>query len=147
MLLLHILLGLSTGYPIYIYDTRIGSGVTSIDNSNSAVVGIGTTFLDNVYYVSAWSNDNTGDGPKIGIITCNVDSNSNIVGPWNYWKYIKSSWKIFMGKIFWRNKICKPNINRSYWKYCIWIDNISGQFREEVLVLEKLEHYLKGKHN
>ena len=72
--------GLSTGYPIYIYDTRIGSGVTSIDNSNSAVVGIGTTFLDNVYYVSAWSNDNTGDGPKIGIITCNVDSNSNIVG-------------------------------------------------------------------
>ena len=67
--------GLSTGYPIYIYDTRIGSGVTSIDNSNSAVVGIGTTFLDNVYYVSAWSNDNT-----IGIITCNVDSNSNIVG-------------------------------------------------------------------
>lgn len=72
--------GLSTGYPIYIYDTRIGSGVTSINNSNSAVVGIGTTFLDSVYYVSAWSNDNTGDGPKIGIITCNVDSNSNIVG-------------------------------------------------------------------
>ena len=72
--------GLSIGYPIYIYDTRIGSGVTSIDNSNSAVVGIGTTFLDNVYYVSAWSNDNTGDGPKIGIITCNVNSNSNIVG-------------------------------------------------------------------
>ena len=72
--------GLDTGYPIYIYDTRIGSGVTSIDNSNSAVVGIGTTFLDNVYYVSAWSNDNPGDGPKIGIITCNIDSNSNIVG-------------------------------------------------------------------
>ena len=72
--------GLSTGYPIYIYDTTIGSGVTSIDNSNSEVVGIGTTFLDNVYYVSAWSNDNTGDGPQIGIITCNVDSNSNIVG-------------------------------------------------------------------
>ena len=67
--------GLSTGYPIYIYDTIIGSGVTSIDNSNSAVVGIGTTFLDNVYYVSAWSNNDA-----IGIITCNVDSNSNIVG-------------------------------------------------------------------
>ena len=67
--------GLSTGYPIYIYDTQIGSGVTSIDDSNSAVVGIGTTFLDNVYYVSAISNDDA-----IGIITCNVDSNSNIVG-------------------------------------------------------------------
>jgi len=67
--------GLSTGYPIYIYDTQIGSGVTSIDDSNSAVVGIGTTFLDNVYYVSAISNNDA-----IGIITCNVDSNSNIVG-------------------------------------------------------------------
>ena len=67
--------GLSIGYPIYIYDTQIGSGVTSIDDSNSAVVGIGTTFLDNVYYVSAISNNN-----EIGIITCNVDSNSNIVG-------------------------------------------------------------------
>ena len=67
--------GLSVGYPIYIYDTQIGSGVTSINNSNSAVVGIGTTFLDNVYYVSAISNNDT-----IGIITCNVDSNSNIVG-------------------------------------------------------------------
>jgi hypothetical protein len=71
--------GLSTGYPIYIYDTQIGSGVTSIDDSNSAVVGIGTTFLDNVYYVSSWSN-NTGAGTTIGIITCNVDSNSNVVG-------------------------------------------------------------------
>ena len=71
--------GLSTGYPIYIYDTQIGSGVTSIDDSNSAVVGIGTNFLDNVYYVSSWSN-NTGAGTTIGIITCNVDSNSNIVG-------------------------------------------------------------------
>ena len=67
--------GLSVGYPIYIYDTRIGSGVTSIDNSDSAIVGIGTTFLDNVYYVSAISNNDA-----IGIITCNVDSNSNIVG-------------------------------------------------------------------
>ena len=67
--------GLIVGYPIYIYDTQIGSGVTSIDDSNSAVVGIGTTFLDNVYYVSATSNDDA-----IGIITCNVDSNSNVVG-------------------------------------------------------------------
>ena len=68
--------GLSIGYPIYIYDTQIGSGVTSINNSNSAVVGIGTTFLDNVYYVSAWYLIHDA----IGIITCNVDSNSNIVG-------------------------------------------------------------------
>jgi len=67
--------GISTGYPIYIYDTQIGTGVTSIDSSDSAIVGIGTTFLDNIYYISDWSNiDN------IGILTCNVKSDSNIIG-------------------------------------------------------------------
>ena len=67
--------GLNVGNPIYIYDTRIGSGVTSINNSDSAIVGIGTEFLDNVYYISAISNNN-----KLGIITCNVKSDSNIIG-------------------------------------------------------------------
>ncbi len=67
--------GISTGYPIYIYDTKIGSGVTSIDSSDSEVVAIGTTFLDNVYYISDWSNIS-----QTGIITCNVKSDSNIIG-------------------------------------------------------------------
>jgi len=67
--------GLNVGNPIYIYDTRIGSGVTSINNSDSAIVGIGTEFLDNVYYISAISNNN-----RNGIITCNVKSDSNIIG-------------------------------------------------------------------
>ena len=67
--------GISTGYPIYIYDTQIGTGVTSIDSSDSAIVGIGTTFLDNIYYISDWSNIN-----NIGILTCNVKSDSNIIG-------------------------------------------------------------------
>jgi len=67
--------GLSTGYPIYIFDTRIGSGVTSIDDSDAAVVGIGTTFLDNVYTIASWHSSGT-----IGIITCNVISGSPIVG-------------------------------------------------------------------
>jgi len=67
--------GIATGYPIYIFDTRIGTGVTSVDDSNAAVVGIGTTFLDCVYKVSTWSSSGT-----IGIITCNVDSGSPVVG-------------------------------------------------------------------
>jgi len=67
--------GISTGYPIYIYDTQIGNGVVSIDESDSESVGIGTTFLDNVYYVSDWSNN-----AEIAIITCNVKSDSNIIG-------------------------------------------------------------------
>ena len=67
--------GLTNGYPIYIYDTSVGTGVTSIDSGNSAVVGIGTTYLDNVYYVRSLSSSGTN-----AEFLANVDSNSNIVG-------------------------------------------------------------------
>ena len=67
--------GLQTGYPIYIFDTRVGKGITSIDSSNSAVVGIGTTFVDNVYYIHQFSSNGT-----VGIITCNIRSNTSVVG-------------------------------------------------------------------
>ena len=50
---------LQTGYPIYIFDTRVGKGVTSINSSNSAVVGIGTTFVDNIYYIHQISSTST----------------------------------------------------------------------------------------
>ena len=67
--------GLQTGYPIYIFDTRVGRGVTSIDNSDSSVIGIGSTFLDNIYYIQQFSSTGT-----IGIITCNIKSNTSVVG-------------------------------------------------------------------
>jgi hypothetical protein len=67
--------GLSIGYPIYIFDTRVGKGVTSIDTSNSAVVGIGTTFADNIYYIHQLSTVGT-----VGIITCNILSTTSVVG-------------------------------------------------------------------
>ena len=67
--------GLSTGYPIYIFDTRVGRGVTSIDTSNSAVVGIGTTFVDNIYYVHQFSSSS-----NVGIITCNILSTTSTIG-------------------------------------------------------------------
>jgi hypothetical protein len=67
--------GLQIGYPIYIFDTCIGSGVTSIDASNSSVVGVGTTFLDNVYYIHQFSSNGT-----VGIITCNIQSNTSVIG-------------------------------------------------------------------
>jgi hypothetical protein len=67
--------GLQIGYPIYIFDTRVGNGVTSIDNSNTAVVGIGSTFLDNIYYIHQLSSSGT-----TGIITCNIKSNTSVVG-------------------------------------------------------------------
>ena len=69
--------GLTTGYPIYIYDTQVGSGVTSINNSDSEVVGIGTTCVDNVYYISEWTYSSLNARYSVGILTCNIDSNTN----------------------------------------------------------------------
>jgi hypothetical protein len=67
--------GLQTGYPICIFDTRVGKGITSIDSSNSTLVGIGTTFVDNVYYIHQFSSNGT-----VGIITSNIISNTSVVG-------------------------------------------------------------------
>ena len=64
-----------TGYPIYIFNTSIGSGVTSVNSSDSATVGVGTTFLDNIYIASAFSSSN-----NVGIVTCNILSTTNVVG-------------------------------------------------------------------
>ena len=38
---------LKVGYPIYIFDTQVGHGVTSVFN-DGAVVSTGTTCLDNI---------------------------------------------------------------------------------------------------
>ncbi len=66
---------LDVGFPILIKNTTIGSGVTSVDDSNAAVVGIGTTFVDNVYYVRQISANGS-----VGIITCNIDSGTDVTG-------------------------------------------------------------------
>ena len=66
---------LTVGNPIYIFNTNIGSGVTSIYNSNNSKVGIGTTFLDNIYNISAYSTNGL-----VGIITCNILSTTSTIG-------------------------------------------------------------------
>ena len=60
---------LLVGYPVLIKDTVVGTGVISVDTHNSSVVGIGSTFLDNVYKVHAISS--TGEN---GEITCNIQN-------------------------------------------------------------------------
>ena len=64
--------GMEVGNPLYIFDTNLGYGATSIDRtgSDSAVVGIGTTFLDNIYII----DDFTFSG-STGIVTTLVASN------------------------------------------------------------------------
>jgi len=66
---------LAVGYPILIYDTAVGSGVTSIDDSDSNLVGIGTTFADNIYLIQSISIASTS-----AEIVANVLSTTNIIG-------------------------------------------------------------------
>jgi len=83
---------LDIGYPIFVKDTIIGSGVTSVDSSNVAVVGIGTTFLDNIYYIHELSRF----GDHVGIVTCNIDSGTDITGLSTSGDYVgEFSWALF----------------------------------------------------
>ena len=66
---------LAIGYPVMIKDTSVGNGVTSVDTHNSSIVGIGTTFLDNIYIVHGRSSNG-----EDGEIVCNVMTGSNLVG-------------------------------------------------------------------
>ena len=64
---------LQVGYPIYVSNTKVGTGITSINTSDSDVVGIGTIFVDNVYYVHSFNS-------TLGIATCNILSTTNVSG-------------------------------------------------------------------
>ena len=67
--------GLVVGYPIYIYDTSVGNGVTSVANNDLSVVGVGTTFVDNIYFIQEISNVGLA-----GSIICYVNSGTPVVG-------------------------------------------------------------------
>ncbi len=68
--------GLSNDYPIYVYDTVVGSGVTSVNGSDNSKVGIGTTFVDNIYIVRNFTAVNTTNASFISDIL----STTNVVG-------------------------------------------------------------------
>ena len=65
------------GNPVYIYETEIGDGITSIDGSDSEVVGIGTTFVDNIYIINSFSSTGVPPNDVIGIITCRILSTTD----------------------------------------------------------------------
>jgi hypothetical protein len=64
---------LQVGYPVYISQTSIGQGVTSVNTGNTDIVSISTSFLNNIYQIHAINS-------TLGIITCNIASNTSIVG-------------------------------------------------------------------
>ena len=66
---------LQVGYPICIFDTQIGHGVTSVSSNNATVVGVGTTCVDNVYKINSISLSS-----PLAIVTCNVDTGITSTG-------------------------------------------------------------------
>ena len=66
---------LSVGYPIYIFNTQVGTGVTSVGINSLSVVGVGTTFVDNIYFIQELSSVGAA-----GSIVCYVDSGTSVVG-------------------------------------------------------------------
>ena len=71
--------GLTTGYPVLISNTHVGNGVTSIDTVDTNIIGIGTTFADNIYKIHAL-NLPLGSGGAIADITVNVLSTTDTTG-------------------------------------------------------------------
>ena len=68
---------IGVGDPIYIFDTNVGAGVTSLINGgeNGEIVGTGTTFVDNIYQVASFTTNN-----DVGFVTCCIDSNTITTG-------------------------------------------------------------------
>ena len=89
---------LVAGYPVYIYDTSVGHGVTTVDGNDNSTVGIGTTFLDAVYMAHAVSNN----GNK-GRISCNIHGDTNVVGIATTGNYLPNdpNATISAGKLSW----------------------------------------------
>ena len=67
--------GSTDNRPVYIFDTRVGTGVTSLSISglDSDVYAIGESFLDNVYTQAAFH-------AGTGIVTCLIKSDTVTTG-------------------------------------------------------------------
>ena len=66
---------LAANNRVLVSDTVTGFGITSIDGHNLSIVGVGNTFLDNIYKVDAFSRVSNA-----GILTCNILSTTSVVG-------------------------------------------------------------------
>jgi len=75
--------GITTGYYFVIHNSNVGQGVTSLD-SNGSTVGVGSTFLDNVYQAVAVSIAQTST-PGLGVtyiakVTASLTSYNGLSG-------------------------------------------------------------------
>ena len=85
--------GISSGYYFTAFDTNIGNGITAYENAiGTSPVGIGTSFLDNIYRVHSAK---TIQGPALGIgatalrrVTVSVSSTEGIgIGSGTFGKF------------------------------------------------------------
>ena len=55
--------GIESGVYFIVYNSNVGTGLTSIEviGSEQSVIGIGTTFIDNVYKVEQLDDDGLGN--------------------------------------------------------------------------------------
>jgi hypothetical protein len=75
--------GIQTGYYFVVNNSNVGNGLTSL-NSSGGIVGVGTTFIDNVYQVAAVSIAQTAVS-GVGItyvakVTVNVSNYNDLTG-------------------------------------------------------------------
>ena len=85
--------GIASGYYFTTFETNVGSGITSYENAvGTSSVGIGTSFLDNIYRVHSAK---TIQGPALGIgatalrrVTVSVSSTEGIgIGSGSFGKF------------------------------------------------------------
>ena len=71
--------GSTDNRPVYISDTRIGTGVTSlsISGNDNDVYAIGESFLDNIYAQASFS---ITDNVNVGVLTCFIKSDTDTTG-------------------------------------------------------------------
>jgi hypothetical protein len=87
--------GLNVTYPICVYDTHVGNGVVSINSNISDIIGYGSTFLDNIYYL----NSLNVNGEYAEFIV-NIHPSTPVVGLTTFGTQINPCGKFSWGRIF-----------------------------------------------
>jgi hypothetical protein len=89
------------GYRVLVYDTGVGTGLTTLVGSATSVgigttnvIGVSTDKLDNIY--EAYYTQFSG---TVGILTCQVDPNTNFVGIATTGTYLEPAGRISWGRI------------------------------------------------
>jgi len=101
--------GLSTGDFFIVYDSNVGSGVTSLDEDLN-VIGIGTTCLDNIYRVAAVSTASTS---AVGFASTTVARVTVSVSDYNGFSAAGLAISSFYGRYSWGKIITSERVGTS----------------------------------